>query len=76
MNYPDDFNPRAFDAAQGASDDDQSEIVEVKCALELMRSAMNRLYGIEASNGYLTEACHNAGAALEQWIGNIEVHLP
>jgi hypothetical protein len=76
MNYPDDFSGRAFDAAQGTSDDDQAEIVAVRAALAMMRMAMNELYGIQASNGYLTEACHNAGEALEQWIGNIEVHLP
>jgi hypothetical protein len=76
MNYPDDFNGRAFDAAQGTSDDDQAEIAAIANAVAIMKIAMHALYSAEASNTYLTEACHNAGEALEQWIGNIEVHLP
>ena len=76
MPHPDDFNPRAFDAAHGTSDDDQGEILHVKVTLARMRDVMNMLYVVESSNSYLTEACHAAGEALEQWASNIEVHLP
>lgn len=78
MSEPDNFNPRAYDAAQGRDDqpDDVSEYEAVRTALVHLAEAEALLGGIETSDVLFNSVCWAAADDVEAAAASIRRVLP
>ena len=78
MPEPDNFSPRAYDAAQGRDDmpDDVGEYEAVRKALERLVSAAEVLGVIETSDAVFNLACWTAAEDIDAALAGIRRVLP
>lgn len=77
-SYPDDFSTSAYDCAHGTDDapNDAGEIEWIKCALELLNEAADKLRGVEHSDALLTDTCVDVGREIEILVAAIARRMP